>query len=274
MHAPTASSSSQIDIPARMHPVLGALAFVPIMLIILTIMALLVEDKPATLLLPFLGLIVICCGLLSWTALQTMLGGTLEFAPDGLKIKRFLSETTYPWHEIDACKVMPATGTFGDDALTEADQRVGVGLFLRGSKRDREHDLDADVIICAGDQQNVQAMMRIASRVEAALKRAQKPEPYLPPRGAQPAGRGTFQQRRGQSQPRSAAATNGHLADKTALEDGAGNATEGATGSESRHPRRKSRRGTIRADAGSPAAPVEQPAPASDPIARLRRLQS
>ena len=57
---------------------------------------------------------------------------------------------------------MPGTGTLGDNALASPDDRIGVVLFVRGTDRQREHDLDADVVLCAGDSTDMQAMMRIA----------------------------------------------------------------------------------------------------------------
>ncbi len=50
----------------------------------------------------------------------------------------------------------------GDNALASPDDRIGVVLFVRGTDRQREHDLDADVELCAGDSTDMQAMMRIA----------------------------------------------------------------------------------------------------------------
>ena len=101
-----------------------------------------------------------------------MLGGSLEFMPEGLKVKRLFQENVYPWASLQTCKVMSATGTLGDNAFWDPADRVGVGLFVRGLDRQREHDLDADVVLCAGDSDNVQAMMRIAQRVQNAIERA------------------------------------------------------------------------------------------------------
>ena len=184
--APASSEPIELPIPGRLHPVLALLAFLPMMMIILIVMALTVEHSPPIPLIILLGVVLICCALLSWTALCTMLGGKLVIGPEGLTVRRLLSQTLYPWHEIDACKVTPATGTFGDDALSEAEQRVGLGLFLRNVAREREHDLDADVVICAGDKIDVQTLMRMASKVQAALKRSRNRAAQPPAQVAAP----------------------------------------------------------------------------------------
>lgn len=159
-----------LDLPGRMHLVLAALAAVPIAIIVIAAAAMAVEAPP----LPFIGVMgvaMICCGLLAWQALSIIIGGKLQMTPEGLTVTRLFQQDFYPWQSIEHCKVIPATGTLGDDALADADQRVGVGLFLRGLDRQRDHDLDADVVLCAGDKANVQAMMRIAKRVEQACER-------------------------------------------------------------------------------------------------------
>ena len=58
--------------------------------------------------------------------------------------------------------------------------------------RHREHDLDADVVLCAGDSGNVQAMMRIAQRAQKAIDRADaeaRRQARRPSRASQQAGR-------------------------------------------------------------------------------------
>ena len=160
-----------LERPGRMHPVLGVLAFQPIMIIILGILALILETPPPLFMAIFASVLV-CCAIISWQALAIMLGGSVEFMPEGLKVKRLFQEQIYPWRTLEKCSVMPGTGTLGDDALARPEDRVGVGLFVHGGDRQREHDLDADVVLCTGDSSNVQAMMRVAKRVQKAIERA------------------------------------------------------------------------------------------------------
>ena len=160
-----------LELPGRMHPVLGVLAFLPIMIIILGILALILETPPPLFMAIFASVLV-CCAIISWQALAIMLGGSVEFMPEGLKVKRLFQEQVYPWRTLEKCSVMPGTGTLGDNALAGPEDRVGVGLFVRGGDRQREHDLDADVVLCTGDSTNVQAMMRIAQHVQKAIERA------------------------------------------------------------------------------------------------------
>ena len=164
MNAPAAplKGNTEIELPGRIHPVLAMLAFLPMMAVMLVLLGLMVEEMPPIPLIIVLGVVLICCVALSWTALQIMLGGKLVITPDELKDTRLLSEENYPWTALDACKVMPATGTFGYDSLVDANDRVGLGLFLMVSERQRVHDLDADVVLCAGDKVDVQNLMRIS----------------------------------------------------------------------------------------------------------------
>lgn len=167
-----AKTSDELELPVRMHPVIAMLAFLPMMALILILLTLVVEKTPPIPLLVLFTAVAGCCVMLSWTALKTMLGGRLTLTSEGLKVNHLLSEVIYPWPMIDACKVMPATGTFGDDALVEPEDRVGLGLFLKGSQRERAHPLDADVVLCAGDKVDVQVMMRLAARVDSTLQKA------------------------------------------------------------------------------------------------------
>lgn len=188
-------NKNEIELPGNMNPVLALLCFLPIMTIIMIVLALAVEETS----IPLMVLLVLvggCCAMLSWTALQVLLGGKLTFDESGLTVHRLLSETVYPWGSIEGCKVMLATGTFGDDALVELDERAGVGLFLRGSDRRRDHDLDADVVLCAGTRSHLQPLMQIANKVQAAIKRSEAPVRRAPARAPQTGQRQQFRQRR------------------------------------------------------------------------------
>ncbi len=185
---------SEIELPGNMNPVLAMLGFLPIMTVILIALALALEETPIPLIV-LLILVAGCCVMLSWTALQVLLGGKLTFDDEGLTVQRFLSEKCYPWSSIEACKVTLATGTFGDDALVDVDDRAGVGLFIRGLDRRREHELDADVVLCAGLRTHLQPLMQIANKVEAAVKRSQAPVKRAPARVPHSGQRQQFRQR-------------------------------------------------------------------------------
>lgn len=191
--ATSVTGNKEIELPGSMNPVLATLAFLPMMAILLIALSLAVEEAPILLMI-LLAIVGICCAMLSYTALKLMMGGKLTFDDNGITVQRFLSEETFPWSSVEACKVMPATGTFGDDALLEADDRAGVGLFIKGLDRRREHDLDADVVLCSGSKAKLQRLMQIANKVQAAIKRSQEPVRRAP---ARPSGRGP---RPGQSQ--------------------------------------------------------------------------
>lgn len=202
--ATTKSGRNEVELPGNLNPVLAVLGFLPVMTMILVALALAVEETPLPLMI-LLVLVIGCCAMLSLTALQVLLGGKLSFDDEGLTVHRFLSQQRYPWTSIEACKVMPATGTFGDNALSEIEERAGVGLFLRGLDRRRDHDLDADVVLCAGPKSKLQPLMQIANKVQAAIKRSQAPVKRAPARAPQTRQRQQFRQRKPGQRPSNAA---------------------------------------------------------------------
>ena len=165
----------EVEIPKRMHPVLVMLVFLPLLLMLFMVASLIIENVPIPLMLVF-AVLLGCCGVLCREALKIMLGGSLVFSSEGLTIKRFMADETLPWAAIEAAKVTPATGTFGDNPLLEQSQRVGLGLFLRKSDYQREHELDPDQVICAGDATGVQRLMQIAERLQRATKQGNAPK--------------------------------------------------------------------------------------------------
>lgn len=181
--------SEVLELPGRMHPVLSALAIVPLAIVVLAVAGMALTPPPIPLIIILLVLIGCCLGL-SWQAASHIMGGKLKMTPEGLKVSRLFREEIFPWASIEKCKVMPATGTFGDNPLSDAGQRVGVGLFLRDLPRKRDHDLDADVVLCAGDKENVQSMMRVAQRVQNAKERIEVASRRRPARAVPGAGAG------------------------------------------------------------------------------------
>lgn len=177
---------TEVKIPGSMHPALAMLTFVPIMAVILIGLALTVEKSPPLPLFALLCLVIASCVWLAVTSLRIMLGGKVKFEDDGIRVSRLFSETSYPWAALEACKVTLATGTLGDVSLVEADDRAGVGLFLRNSTRRRVHDLDADIVLCAGVKGNLQPLMMLAQKVDSAIKRSHAAPRGLP--GVAPSG--------------------------------------------------------------------------------------
>ena len=74
---------SEVELPGNMNPVLAMLGFLPMMTIILIALALALEKTPIPLII-LLILVAGCCVMLSWTALQVLLGGKLTFDDEGL----------------------------------------------------------------------------------------------------------------------------------------------------------------------------------------------
>ncbi len=164
------SMPNDFELPGRMNLIVALLAFVPMMIVIFILLALAVEPLQIPLVV-LLFVVGACCAMLCYEALKIMLGGAMQVGDDALVVKRFLSEDVYPWATIEDCKVMPATGTLGDDPLSEASERIGLGLFLRNTERQREHDLDADIILCAGHKDDARNLIRLSQKVVLGLKR-------------------------------------------------------------------------------------------------------
>jgi hypothetical protein len=167
----TAGGLQEIRLEGRVHPLLYVLACVPILLAIFVVLLVAVE----TVSLPLLALLVMMVGTagsVAFVAIETMLGGKLLLQPKGLTIAKPFSQVTLAWTELADAKVVPATGTFGDNPFEETDNRIGLGLFLHVPGRKRAHNQDADLILLATEKEHATRLMLIAEKLQAALKQS------------------------------------------------------------------------------------------------------
>ena len=173
-----------IDLPTRAHPLLVILTLTPLALTIAVLAMVVFEDVPWPLIL-LLMVVVGCSLVLSHTAGQYLLGGALIADENGITVKRLLGETVYPWNTVEDIKVTPATGTFGDDPFLETAKRIGAGLFLRNPERDREHEFDADVVLCSGSADETSLMMQIVQKANRQRELSERPALRAPVRRRQ-----------------------------------------------------------------------------------------
>lgn len=172
--APAAAQTLEIDLPAGRHTLAYVLAGLPLVIITATLVTAALNQPP----LPLLGLflaVVASCSALALAAGQTVMGTKLTADRDGLQLKKFLDEQRYNWDQVEDVKVLAATGTFADDPFTEVNERIGIGLFLRGTDRVREHEFDADVILCAGTKEEAATLVKVVEKLQGFQKRLNAP---------------------------------------------------------------------------------------------------
>ncbi len=73
----------------------------------------------------------LCAGVLLFEVLKQSMPRRLACRPEGLLVKAWLSQSIYPWSQVDTVKLIAGGGTFGDDPLATGKDRLAVGLFLK-----------------------------------------------------------------------------------------------------------------------------------------------
>lgn len=177
MHSQPASPAArtlELELPAARHTLAYVLAGLP-GLIIAVLLAIAAINQPPLPLLALFLVVGVSCGALSLAAVQSIVGTKLIADSEGIKLNKFLDEQRYTWDQVESVKVLASTGTFGDDPFTEVNDRIGVGLFLRGLNRTRENEFDADLILCAGTKDHAAELVKIVEKLEGFKKRLSAP---------------------------------------------------------------------------------------------------
>ena len=180
---PVAAKPLEIELPGAAHTLAYVLIALPAIIIALVLATAALTKPP----LPLLGLLVVvgaCCGALAFVASQHVSGTKLVADADGLILKRMFGEQRYNWEQVEGMKLLAATGTFSDDPFTEVNDRIGIGLFLRGEDRIRENEFDADVMLCAGSKEDAAQQLKYIEKLESFPKRQSAPMPRQPVRAA------------------------------------------------------------------------------------------
>ncbi len=115
-----------------------------------------------------MALLLFAAGSAGWLAvlaLDAIMPITVTMNKDGLTIARMLGDTTYPWLEIAAAKVVPSAGLLSDDPRSEPSGRLGVGLFLKSRKIPRLHELDADVMVFGAPDTHVNDLINLTNHI-------------------------------------------------------------------------------------------------------------
>jgi hypothetical protein len=193
------SNGEVLTFSPPMRPVLIFFAVVSAAVVLAIALTLMIRPVSYTLLAVLLltGALVGRVGLL---AIELMTKTTVRLDASGLHIDRLIGSSSHPWEVVDGVKMIPSMGSLADDPRTEARGRLGLGLFLKGSKKQRAHALDPDEVIITASDTYERLLDRMAETVAkyqarqghggAALGRGRgsAPAPATFRRQSQPAG--------------------------------------------------------------------------------------
>ena len=165
----------EIQLGGRMHPLACVLAALPAVIGVFVLILFALEPVP----LPLIGLLVLvmgCAGALGYVALEIVTGTTLKIEPGGLQVRRLFGSETYAWADIADIKVIPATGTFGDDPFQETGNRIGLGLFLRKGDSKPNGNSEADIILATAEKEDASRLVTVVDKLQRNLKLGMQPK--------------------------------------------------------------------------------------------------
>ncbi|MEL6871906.1 MAG: hypothetical protein AAFO62_03730 [Pseudomonadota bacterium] len=177
------STSEKIRLPGRFHPFLIVLALVGLVLGSTTSILFVTNELPIFMF-PLLGIVALSAFATTVVCIGFMLGKTLEFTTHELIVHAMTGNEKYRWVDIEALKVVGASGSFGDNPFTVMEKRISLALFNKGGREGRAEAHEADVILASGDIDSIgerfvkatqQASSAIRKRETAARNAGSKP---------------------------------------------------------------------------------------------------
>jgi hypothetical protein len=163
---PVAGGPLSLEFASRPSWLAWVLCIVPGLIVLQSGYVLLVKPVPLTLLL-LLVMVIGTCGMLAVTALDAVMPTTVALTQDGVEIKRQLGTKTFGWSEIEDIKLVPAPGTISDDPTRKHANRIGVGLFLRATAKDRTDPNLADAILFVGTDEDTGQLLGIMEQINS-----------------------------------------------------------------------------------------------------------
>ncbi len=164
MTAQATTEHTVIDLPGASNGFLIALAVIAAGLVA-TIAMMLVGRMAPIHISGLLAVVAAGCIVLIVLIADQMLGARLTVTDDVVIVSRLIGGGTYPWHKIEEVKVIAPTNSLGDNPFAETTRRLGLGLFLHGTGRNRESTLDADVILCAVAETRLEMLVALVERL-------------------------------------------------------------------------------------------------------------
>ena len=161
-----APRATRLPLPARRHAVLFGLLLLPASIILAIGAIIASQSQLAPTLLALMLILGASQFALIFLALQYWFDAELVVTDEGLTVRRFMNSETYPWPDVASIEVTPATGTLLDNPFCTLEQRIGVGLTLRGTVKSSKETAKADVIIAACDASHAIRMMQLAERIQ------------------------------------------------------------------------------------------------------------
>jgi hypothetical protein len=187
-------TSDIIKITEDASPLAVAILVFAVMMLAATAMVMFLKQVPYVLI-AILLVAAIMVSQLAVLLLQTLWGTTLKIDAEALTIVRLFKTVAYPWHEVADIRLSYSGGMLNDKPRSDEEDRLAVGLFLKGGVSQSPKDRDADLVLCTAPSSAAQQLTRLVET----LKRytAQHTAKAAPQRGRTPQAAGEFRRRLG-----------------------------------------------------------------------------
>jgi hypothetical protein len=108
---------------------------------------------------------IVMVGQLAYLTAQSLWGTTLKLDADGIAIERFFDKSAYPWHEIADVRVVYSGGMLNDNPRAEEEERLALGVYLKGGLAGSLDDRDPDIILCGASAKFAAQLGRLADTI-------------------------------------------------------------------------------------------------------------
>lgn len=179
--APAANEPEALEFAARPSWLALMLAIVPALVVLQGLYVLVVKPVPIVLILLIL-VTMGACGLVAAKAIEGVMPTGVHLTEQGVNINRTFGSQSFAWHEIEDIKFIPAPGTFADDPNRGLASRIGIGLFLKETAKDREDANVPDEVLFVGTDEDTSQMLGLMERINHHRTRKSGPVRSGPPK--------------------------------------------------------------------------------------------
>ncbi|MEO1264631.1 MAG: hypothetical protein AAFV26_02875 [Pseudomonadota bacterium] len=185
----TKSIPESIPLPGRFHGFLLFVALLALTLAIATSLLFVVNELPLFMK-ALLGVVVLSAFATVVVCISFMCGKSLEFTPHELIVHSVTGAERHRWVDIEAVKVVGASGCFGDNPFTASEKRIALALFKKGGREGRAEAHEADDIIISGDiDKHGERYVRVTQYAAKAIRMRETATRGKPAAAAAPAKR-------------------------------------------------------------------------------------
>lgn len=179
--APAAPDPEALEFAARPNWLALMLAIVPALVVLQSLYVLVVKPVPIGLVLLIL-VTMGACGLVAAKAIESLMPTSVQLTEQGVDVNRTFGSQSFAWHDIEDIKLVPAPGTFADDPNRGLASRIGIGLFLKETAKDREDANVPDVVLFVGTDEDTSQLLGLMERIGRHRTRKAVPVRSGPPK--------------------------------------------------------------------------------------------